>query len=84
MAHVYNEIQLTSFLDQISWRLRLLEAQVARMAEEQEMPYEDAASMTPARAVELLGSANAPTRRQSAVRQHGHRPIRSAPAAVAC
>jgi hypothetical protein len=38
MAQVYNEIQLTSFLDQIFWRLRLLEAQFARMSQRLRCP----------------------------------------------
>jgi hypothetical protein len=54
MSHVYNEIQLTSFLDQILWRVSVIEAQLALISEQLELPHDDAASMSPAEVVELL------------------------------
>ena len=64
MTHGYNEIQLTTFLDQIFWRLRLIEAQLTLTARELGMRHHDAASMTPAEVVELLVRA-ADSHRQS-------------------
>jgi hypothetical protein len=52
MTHVYNEIQLTTFLDHIFWRLRLIEAQLTLTARELGMPHHNAASMTPAEVVD--------------------------------
>jgi hypothetical protein len=54
MAHVYNETQLSSAVEQILWRVRLIEAQFALISERLELPHEPAASMTPAQTVELL------------------------------
>jgi hypothetical protein len=54
MSHTYNEAQLTTFLDHIAWRLRLIEAQFALMALELGKPHHDAASMTPAEIIDLL------------------------------
>jgi hypothetical protein len=54
MTLVYNETQVTTFLDQIFWRLRLLEAQLTLTARELGMRHHDAASMTPAELVDLL------------------------------
>jgi hypothetical protein len=59
MSHTYNESQLTTFLDQISWRLRLIEAQFALMAQQQGIPHRDPATITPAELVDLLVRAAA-------------------------
>jgi hypothetical protein len=54
MAHVYNEMQLSSAVDEILWRVRLIEAQFALMSQRLGMRYDPPASMTPAQTVELL------------------------------
>ena len=43
MTHGYNEIQLTTFLDHIFWRLRRIEAQLTLTARELGMPHHNAA-----------------------------------------
>jgi hypothetical protein len=79
MAHVYNEAQLTAFLDQMLWRLRLIEAQLALMFERLQVPYDDAASMTPAEVVDLLVRATDGDKdpQRSPANRH-HEPARSA------
>ena len=86
MAHVYNEMQLSSAVDEISWRVRLIEAQFALMSERLGMPYDPAASTTPADTVELLVRAANPdpqTRRHHRRRLSdvvpGPRPARARP-----
>jgi hypothetical protein len=54
MGHAYNEVQLSAFVDQLCWRLRLIEAQFALISEQLGMPCRDVASMTPTEVVDLL------------------------------
>jgi hypothetical protein len=65
MAHAYNQIQLSSFLDQVLRRNRVVEAHLAMTTEQLEIPHQDAASMTPAEVVELLLRAESAPRNQA-------------------
>ncbi|HET6999015.1 MAG TPA: hypothetical protein VFI03_10530 [Solirubrobacterales bacterium] len=50
----YNEIQLSSFVDQIFERLRALEAQMARVSESAGVPYEAPGAGVPQEVVDLV------------------------------
>ena len=83
MAHAYNEIQLSSFLDQIFWRLRLLEAQLALTARQLGMPHRDADSMTPADVIDLLLRATEPGATPSRPTEARRHPLRTSTRAAA-
>jgi hypothetical protein len=50
----YNEIQLSSFVDQIFERLRALEAQMARVSEAANVPYEAPGAGVPEEVIDLV------------------------------
>jgi hypothetical protein len=84
MARAYNEVLLTNFLDQVFWRLRLIEAQLALTARQLGMPHQGADSMTPAEVTDLLVRATEPGAtpgRPTEARRHP--PRTSTPAAAA-
>ncbi|HEX5714093.1 MAG TPA: hypothetical protein VFX85_12340 [Solirubrobacterales bacterium] len=49
----YNELQLSSFVDQIFERLRALEAQMARVSEAAGVPYEAPGAGVPQEVIDL-------------------------------
>lgn len=51
---VYNETQLSSFVDQVFARLRAIEEQVAVLSEKAGVPYEAPSQTAPAEVVELV------------------------------
>jgi hypothetical protein len=53
MADAYNRIQLSSILDQLFWRIRVVEVHLAQVRNQLETQQQEAASMTPAEVVEL-------------------------------
>jgi len=53
MAQIYNEMQLSSYVDQIFERVRLIEAQLALISEKLGVVYDSPASMAPPEVVEL-------------------------------
>lgn len=54
----YNELQLSSFVDQIFKRLQGIEDQLAILSEKAGVPYERAADGAPAEVVELARSGD--------------------------
>jgi ribosomal protein L7/L12 len=62
----YNELQLSSFVDQIFERLRAIEAQLTVLSEKAGVPYEVASQNAPAEVVELVGSGD----RMGAIRKY--------------
>lgn len=50
---IYNETQLSSFVDQIFERLRALEAQMARVSEAAGVPYEAPGAGVPQEVIDL-------------------------------
>ena len=50
----YNELQLSSFIDQVFERLRAIEAQLAILSEKAGVPYEAASAAAPPEVVELI------------------------------
>jgi ribosomal protein L7/L12 len=54
----YNELQLSSFVDQIFERLRAIEAQLAVLSGKAGVPYEVASQSAPAEVVELVGGGD--------------------------
>ncbi len=54
----YNELQLSSFVDQIFERLRAIEAQLAILSEQAGVPYEAASQSAPAEVIELVQSGD--------------------------
>jgi ribosomal protein L7/L12 len=63
---VYNEMQLSSFVDQIFERLRALEAQMARVSEAAGVPYEAPNEGVPQEVVELVEAGD----RMGAIRKY--------------
>jgi ribosomal protein L7/L12 len=55
---VYNEMQLSSFVDQIFERLRALEAQMARVSEAAGVPYDAPGDGVPQEVVDLVQSGD--------------------------
>ena len=55
---VYNEMQLSSFVDQIFARLRELEAQMARVSEAAGVPYDAPADGVPQEVVDLVAAGD--------------------------
>ena len=51
---VYNEMQLSSFVDQIFERLRALEAQMARVSEAAGVPYDAPGDGVPQEVIDLV------------------------------
>jgi ribosomal protein L7/L12 len=51
---VYNEMQLSSFVDQIFERLRALEAQMARVSEAADVPYDVPGAGVPQEVIDLV------------------------------
>ncbi len=62
----YNELQLSSFVDQIFERLRAIEAQLAVLSEQAGVPYEAASQAAPAEVVELVAAGD----RMGAIRKY--------------
>ncbi len=62
----YNELQLSSFVDQIFERLRAIEQQLAVLSEKAGVPYESAASEAPDEVVELVQAGD----RMGAIRKY--------------
>lgn len=54
----YNELQLSSFIDQVFERLRGIEAQLAILSEKAGVPYEAPSQNAPAEVVELVQSGD--------------------------
>jgi len=54
----YNELQLSSYVDQIFERLRAIEAQLAILSEKAGVPYEAASQEAPAEVVELVAAGD--------------------------
>jgi ribosomal protein L7/L12 len=50
----YNELQLSSFIDQVFERLRAIEAQLALLSEKAGVPYQAPSKNTPPEVVELV------------------------------
>ncbi|HVY96675.1 MAG TPA: hypothetical protein VHA54_06915 [Solirubrobacterales bacterium] len=50
----YNELQLSSFIDQVFARLRAIEAQLAILSEQAGVPYTAPSQEAPAEVVELV------------------------------
>jgi ribosomal protein L7/L12 len=53
LISVYNDIQLSSFVDQIFERLRALEAQMARVSDAAGVPYEAPSAGVPQEVIDL-------------------------------
>jgi ribosomal protein L7/L12 len=62
----YNELQLSSFVDQIFERLRAIEKQLAILSEKAGVDYEAASQETPAEVVELVKAGD----RMGAIRKY--------------
>ena len=62
----YNELQLSSYVDQIFERLRAIEAQLALLSEKAGVPYAAAAQDAPAEVVELVQAGD----RMGAIRKY--------------
>ena len=54
----YNELQLSSFVDQIFERLRAIEAQLALLSEKAGVPYDAPGKDVPAEVVELAAQGD--------------------------
>ena len=54
----YNELQLSSFVDQIFERLRAIESQLAVLSEKAGIPYEAASQEAPPEVVELVAAGD--------------------------
>jgi ribosomal protein L7/L12 len=54
----YNELQLSSFVDQIFERLRAIEAQLAVLSEKAGVPYDAPAKGAPEEVVELVAQGD--------------------------
>jgi ribosomal protein L7/L12 len=63
---VYNEMQLSSYVDQIFKRLQRIEAQLALLSERAGIPFEDPAAGAPAEVVELVQAGD----RMGAIRKY--------------
>jgi ribosomal protein L7/L12 len=63
---VYNELQLSSYVDQIFDRLRKIEAQLALVSEKAGVPYESAAASAPPEVLELVEAGD----RMGAIRKY--------------
>jgi len=55
---VYNEIQLSTFVDQIFERLRALEAQMARVSEAAGVPYDAPGDGVPQEVIDLAAAGD--------------------------
>jgi ribosomal protein L7/L12 len=63
---VYNEMQLSSFVDQIFERLRALEAQMARVSEAADVSYDAPGAGVPREVVDLVQAGD----RMGAIRKY--------------
>lgn len=54
----YNELQLSSFIDQVFARLREIEAQLAILSEKAGVPYEAPSQSVPAEVAELVAAGD--------------------------
>ena len=63
---VYNEMQLSSYVDQIFKRLQRIEAQVALLSQQAGIPFEDPAAGAPPEVMELIQAGD----RMSAIRKY--------------
>ena len=63
---VYNETQLSSFVDQVFERLRGIEAQLAILSEKAGVPYEAPSQTVPGEVLELVQGGD----RMSAIRKY--------------
>jgi len=63
---VYNELQLSSFIDQVFARLRKIEEQLAVLSEKAGVPYEAPSQSAPQEVVELVAQGD----RIGAIRKH--------------
>lgn len=55
---VYNELQLSSFIDQVFERLRKIEAQLAVLSEKAGVPYEAPSQTVPEEVLKLVESGD--------------------------
>jgi len=63
---VYNEMQLSSYVDQIFKRLQRIEAQVALLSQQAGVPFEDPAANAPPEVLELVRAGD----RMGAIRKY--------------
>jgi len=63
---VYNEMQLSSYVDQIFKRLQRIEAQVALLSQKAGVPFEDPAANAPPEVLELVRAGD----RMGAIRKY--------------
>ena len=63
---VYNEMQLSSYVDQIFKRLQRIEAQLALLSQKAGVPFEDPAASAPPEVLELVRAGD----RMGAIRKY--------------
>ena len=63
---VYNEMQLSSYVDQIFKRLQRIEAQLALLSQKAGVPFEDPAANAPPEVLELVRAGD----RMGAIRKY--------------